>query len=312
MGPPLTISVDYPGRAVSAQVWRVEVGRVPLYLLDTNIAGQSRAGGPGHHGPVYGGDLDMRIKQEILLGIGGCRALEALGLQPTVCHMNEGHSAFLAAGARTPADGDQAAHFRRGPRAGLLRHFFTGHTPVMAGHDCFPPDLMDRYFGSYMRAAGHQPGRVSRPGPEEPGGRRRELLHDGAGAADGGLQQRRQQAARPGQPRDVAGLWPGVPEDEIPIGHVTNGVHFRSWISYEMNHLYNRYLGPDWREQPSDEALWKRAETIPAEELWRSHERRRERLVAFARRKLRAQLERRGAAQTGDRSRRRGARSGRR
>ena len=94
------------------------------------------------------------------------------------------------------------------------------------------------------------------------------------------------------------GLWPGVPEDEIPIGHITNGVHFRSWISQEMNLLYNRYLGPDWRDEPSDGTVWKRAESIPAEELWRSHERRRERLVSFSRRRLARQLEKRGAPQS--------------
>ena len=107
------------------------------------------------------------------------------------------------------------------------------------------------------------------------------------------------------------GLWPGVPEDEIPIGHVTNGVHFRSWISQEMNQLYDRYLGPDWREEPADGTVWKRAESIPAEELWRTHERRRERLVAFARRRLREQLETRGAPAIGDRGGRGGARPGR-
>jgi starch phosphorylase len=92
----------------------------------------------------------------------------------------------------------------------------------------------------------------------------------------------------------VEGDLAGVPEDEIPIGHITNGVHFRSWISYEMNQLYDRYLGPQWREEHADSKLWRRAESIPAEELWRTHERRRERLVAYARRRLRAQLQKRG------------------
>ncbi len=297
-GTPLTISVDYPGRPVSAQVWLVEVGRVPLYLLDTNIAANSRPEDRDITDQLYGGDLEMRLKQEILLGIGGCLALEALGLDPSVFHMNEGHSAFLALERVRGLMETKRLSFAEARELASCSMVFTGHTPVMAGHDFFPPDMLDRYFEAYRRAVGLSRSEflaLGRKNPADEGesfcmtvlALRMAAFSNAVSKLHGAVSRKMWQT-----------LWPGVPEDEIPISHVTNGVHFRSWISSEMNHLYNRYLGPDWREEPSDEALWKRAETIPAEELWRSHERRRERLVAFARRKLRGDLGRRGAAQT--------------
>jgi starch phosphorylase len=296
-GAPVYVSVEYPGRAVRAQVWLVRVGRVSLYLLDTNLR-ENLPDDRDITDQLYGGDLEMRIKQEIMLGIGGYRALEALGLKPTVCHMNEGHSAFLSLerARRLMIDrGFSFAEARELASAGLV---FTGHTPVEAGHDYFPPPLMDRYFSDYARALG-----LSRA--EFLGLGRRNAANDAEpfcmtvlalrmAAFSNGVSRLHGRVGR-AMWREI---WPGVPLDEVPIGHVTNGVHFRSWISYEMNQLYDRYLGPHWRDEPGNGALWKRAESIPAEELWRTHERRRERLVAYARRKLRAQLERRGAPQS--------------
>ncbi len=295
-GGPLEVRVAYPGRTVSARVWKAQVGRVPLYLLDTNYPANERPEDRDVTDQLYGGDLDMRIRQEILLGIGGYRALEALGLEPTVFHMNEGHSAFLGLErVRRLMERHRMtfAEARQLASAGLI---FTTHTPVEAGQDYFPPDLMDRYFGEYAAGLG-----LSRA--EFLGLGRRNPADDGEhfcmtvlalrlASFSNGVSRLHGQVSR----KMWRAIWPGLPLDEVPVGHVTNGVHFRSWISYEMNQLYDRYLGPSWREEPADRTLWQRVNSIPPEELWRTHERRRERLVAFARRRLRAQLERRGAA----------------
>ena len=293
-GSPLMISVSYPGRTVLAQVWRAQVGRVPLYLLDTNVPG-NQASDRDITDQLYGGDLEMRLKQEIMLGIGGYRAVQALGLTPTVYHINEGHSAFLAlerircllaAGRLTFAAAREAAS------AGLI---FTTHTPVAAGHDYFPPDLMRRYFTDYMAELGLSESEFLALGRRDPHDDNEAfcmtMLALRLAAHSNGVSRLHGQVSR----QMWQCLWPGVPENEVPIGHVTNGVHFRSWISREMNLLYDRYLGPRWQEEPGDQSVWQRATGIAAEELWRTHERRRERLVSFVRGRLRDQLQRRGA-----------------
>jgi starch phosphorylase len=297
-GSPLTISVEYPGRNVYAQVWLAQVGRVRLYLLDTNIPANSRAEDRDITDQLYGGDVEMRLKQEIMLGIGGSRALAAVGLEPEVYHMNEGHSAFLALERIRTLMNSRNLSFHEARALASSGLIFTGHTPVMAGHDFFSPGLMDHYFHDYAQTLGLSRSEFLGLGRTNPANEeenfcmtvlalRMASFRNGVSKLHGSVS------------RDMwRSLWPGVPVDEIPIRHVTNGVHFRSWISYEMNLLYDRYLGPDWREEPTDEMVWKRAQTIPAEELWRTHERRRERLVAFARRRLRAQLAQRGAPQS--------------
>lgn len=305
-GAPLVLEVPYPGRQVLAQVWRAQVGRVPLYLLDTNIPA-NRPEDRDLSDQLYGGDLEMRIKQEILLGLGGSRVLEALGLEPTVYHMNEGHSAFLAlerVRRLMQTHGLAFAEAREAASAGLV---FTTHTPVPAGHDYFPPDLMDRYFADFARSLGLARRDFLALGRQNPADETEPFCMTVLALR---LASHRNAVSRlHGQvTRGMwQGIWPGVPEDEVPLGHVTNGVHFRSWISYEMDQLYDRYLGPSWREHPADQKSWQRVERVPAEELWRTHERRRERLVAFARRRLRTQLVRRGAPPLADRGGGRGA-----
>ena len=296
-GSPQTVAVAYPGRQVTAQMWRVQVGRLTLFLLDTNIP----ANQPEDRDitdQLYGGDLELRLRQEILLGIGGYRALLALGLAPIVYHMNEGHSAFLGlerARGLMETHGLAFAEAREAASAGLI---FTTHTPVPAGHDQFPPDLIDRYLTDYARGLGlsrHDFLGLGRYNPDDEGSTfSMTVLALRLAAHSNGVSRLHGQVSR----RMMQSIWPGVPEDEIPIGHVTNGVHFRSWISYEMDQLYDRYLGLRWREEPADQSVWERAERISAEVLWRTHERRRERLVAFARRRLRAQREQRSAPQS--------------
>jgi starch phosphorylase len=293
-GEPLIVEVDYPGHRVKAQVWRVQVGRVPLFLLDTNLEPN-----PPQYRDItdrlYGGDNETRIQQEILMGVGGIRALRAMGIDPAVCHINEGHSAFLSLERMRMLMQEHSVSFAAAAQAVMAGNVFTTHTPVPAGIDIFPPHLIDKYFGSYYDSLGLSREEFLALGRTN-GGDRSEpfsmaVLALRLSAYSNGVSRLHGTVAR----RMWQGLVPGVPEDEIPIGHVTNGIHTLSWISQDMAVLLDRYLGPAWRNDPADPEVWKRVERIPDEELGRTHDRRRGRLIAFARRRLRTQLEQRGA-----------------
>ncbi len=294
-GGPLLVSLAFPGREVSARVWRVNVGRAGLILLDTNIPENTRED-QTITDRLYGGDLDMRIRQEMVLGMGGLRALDLLDLRPDVCHLNEGHSAFLVLErirALMAEHKHTFAEAREVARAGTV---FTTHTPVPAGIDRFPRQLMERYFTAYCQDCGVPMeellvlGRENPADPNSPWSPTMLALR--LAAHSNGVSRLHSIVSR----RMFQPLWPAVPANEIPIGSVTNGVHQLTFISPEMANLYERYLGPRWREDPGDQTVWVEAETIPEEELWRTHERSRERLVAFARRHLRNQLRRQGAS----------------
>ncbi len=295
-GGPLTVRVPHPGREVSAQVWLARVGRVQLYLLDTNIP-ENLPEDRGITDQLYGGDLEMRIRQEVVLGIGGCRALVALGLEPTVYHMNEGHSAFLAlerARALMSAHGLTFEEAREAASAGTI---FTTHTPVPAGHDAFPSELIDRYLTEYAAEFGLERanllalGRINPTDEGELFGMT--ILALKMSAYTNGVSELHGKVSR-----DMwQALWPGVPVNEVPIGHVTNGIHLASWVSEEMASYYDRYIGPRWRSEPTGKEIWAQAGQIPPEELWRIHERHREEMVLNIRETLQAQLDQHGAAQ---------------
>jgi len=295
--PGLTIQVEILDHPVTAQVWSVSVGRLKLFLLDTNIP-QNRVDDRKITYQLYGGDLEMRLKQEVLLGIGGYRALESMGLEPTVYHMNEGHSAFLSLERVVRLMETRKLSFQEARALASSSLIFTTHTPVAAGHDYFPPHMIERYFSSYFQRLGIGRSEFLGLGRQHPMDESEDfcmtVLALRLASFSNGVSELHGAVSR----QMWNGIWAGVPESEVPIGHVTNGVHFRSWVSFEMNQLYDRYLGPKWREEPADPALWQRTESIPAVELWRTHERRRERLVAYARQRLRAQFVSRGASQT--------------
>jgi len=294
-GEPAVVTVEYPEGSAQAAIWRVQVGRVPLFLLDTNL----ETNRPEHReitGQLYGGDNDLRIRQEILLGIGGIRALDALGLTPAACHMNEGHSAFLAIERIRNFMRSYGLTFEEARVAVAATNVFTTHTPVPAGNDVFSLERMRSYFTHYCNELGISIDDFIALGQE--GGKLNAnegfcmtvlALHtaayrNGVSALHGSVSRKMWQ-----------GVWPGVPQHELPITHVTNGIHTQSWLSDEMARLYNRYLGPRWLEDPVDQRIWERVVQIPDSELWRSHERLRARLVAYSRRRLREQLEQRGA-----------------
>ena len=293
-GKPVVIEVNLAGHPVYAQVWRVQVGRVPLYLLDTNIPKNARPEDRDITDQLYGGDKEMRIRQEIVLGIGGYYALQALGLKPTVYHMNEGHSAFLALEHVLQL---MRQHHLNIWEAGALASsslVFTTHTPVEAGHDYFPPELIDRYLGEKRYQLGvSQDDLMAFGRTRKIGDFCMTVLALRLASRTNGVSKLHGDVSR----RMWQWLWPDLPLEEVPIGHVTNGVHFCSWISLEMNQLYDRYLGPNWREEPANGDIWSRVNSIPTEELWRTHQRRRERLVSWARNRVRDQRLRRGAPQ---------------
>ena len=269
-----------------------------MYLLDTNFAQNSRTEDRDITDQLYGGDREMRIRQEIVLGIGGYRALKALGLAPTVYHMNEGHSAFLALEHVQNLMEKYAMSFAEARELAAASLVFTTHTPVKAGHDYFSDDLMNRYFGETARRLGmSMPDFLDLGRTEGIGEFCMTVLALRLASRSNGVSKLHGEVSR----QMWQSLWPNVPVDEIPIGHITNGVHFRSWISLELNQLYDRYLGPNWREEPANEEVWSGAHSIPAEELWRlmnagaSESGRRGRAAAFAtsgsaaaRRKLRS------------------------
>jgi starch phosphorylase len=293
-GSPLYISVPFPGRDVWCRIWRIQVGRVPLYLLDTNITKNS----PEDRqitGRLYGGDNDMRIRQEMILGIGGIRSLRALGKMPTVCHMNEGHSAFCGLERIRLLMEESHLSFAAAREAVTAGTCFTTHTPVPAGNDVFPPQMVDHYFSAYLTQLKLDRGELlglGRQNPRddnEPFGMT--VLAIRLANVTNGVSRLHGQVSR----KMWRNLWPELQEAEVPITSITNGVHTRSWLAPEMAQLYDRYLGIQWEDRPTDYAIWKRVDHIPDAELWRTHERRRERLVAFARARLKSQMKRRGA-----------------
>ena len=294
---PLRIEVDYPEGKVFAQIWRVSTGRVSLYLLDTNIEENTRSEDRDITDQLYGGNLNNRIRQEILLGIGGHRMLEAMDLHPTVYHMNEGHSAFLSLELVRSLMVKHSLSYREARELASTALVFTTHTPVAAGHDHFPPDMMDRYFSNLIPNLGIDRKRFLALGRRNPDDERESfcmtILALRMSSFSNGVSRLHGKISR----QLWNDLWPGVPEQEIPITHITNAVHFQSWISEEMEQLYERYLGPSWREQPAEKSVWRRVESIAVEELWHTHERRRERLVAFARNRLHMNLKKRNAVE---------------
>ena len=293
-GSVLTVDIDLPGRKVFAQIWQIRVGRLSLYTMDTNIL-KNRPEDRNLTGELYGGDIETRIQQEILLGIGGVRVLKKLGFKPSVFHMNEGHSAFLALERIRVAMEENNLTFWEAFELTKSGNVFTTHTPVPAGIDVFSPELMDKYFNNFcplLKISWDEflsLGRVNSSDSNEPFSMAILALKSSDFA--NGVSKLHGKVSR----RMWSSVWPQLPEDEVPISHDTNGIHYRSWISHDMADLYIRYLGPRWLKNPEDQTIWERIEQIPAEELWRTHERRRERMVAFARRRLSQQLKRRGA-----------------
>jgi starch phosphorylase len=293
-GKPIKISVQMPGRELFAVIWKVQVGRVPLYLLDSNIADNKLPEDRNLTDRLYGGDRRTRIRQEILMGIGGIRALDALGLRPHLCHMNEGHSAFLGLERIRQLMTEHKLTFQQAREIAKAGTIFTTHTPVPAGLERFGFDLIDEHFTTYFAQIGLTREQFIDLGREDMGDYQlfsMAVLALNLSSMANGVAKLHGKVSR----RIWNWLYPYVPEHEIPVTSVTNGIHIMSWISDDMASLLDRYLNPAWRDDTANEAMWQDIDIIPDDELWRIKARRRERLVAFIRRRLRAQLARRGA-----------------
>jgi len=292
-GDPITIDVEYPGRKVTARIWRIQVGRNPLFLLDTNLD-CNRPEDRELTSKLYGGDIDMRIRQEILLGIGGVRALKALGIEPDVFHLNEGHSAFLGLERIRDFMAERKMPYEVAFEVVRSSSVFTTHTPVPAGNDHFDPQLVRTYLKPMADQLGLGIDGLMALGRQDPTDKsetfcmtvlalRMAQFANGVSELHGSVSREMWQ-----------NVWPGVPVDELPISHITNGIHTRTWLCTELARLYDRYLGPRWFDKPTNHMVWERVNRIPDAELWRAHERMRERLVGYVRGSLQKQLENRG------------------
>ncbi|MGC8907242.1 MAG: alpha-glucan family phosphorylase [Desulfomonilaceae bacterium] len=281
--------LELDGQSVKVLVWKIQVGRIPLYLLDTSHPDNSPTA-RRITAELYGGDLEMRIQQEIVLGIGGAKAFHLLGLWPLVYHLNEGHAAFAALERIRQSMATYRVPFDVAMEAVAASTVFTTHTPVPAGIDMFPPDLVARYFSQYMRSMGMTVKDLLDLGRQDPEDRTSPLsmavlalrLSRGVNAVS--------KLHSTVSKKLWGGLWPHLDEEDIPIGYVTNGVHIPSYVSKEMADLFARYLGEEWVEEPDNAKIWLRIKNIPPAQLWRVHETRRERLVAFCRRRLARQM----------------------
>lgn len=292
-GNPLLVNVEFPERDVFMQIWEVKVGKAILYLLDTNIDLNSDED-KTITDQLYGGDNEMRVRQEIVLGIGGARALRAMNINITVYHMNEGHAAFLALERIRHIMETEKISFKEAKNFVTSSSVFTTHTPVPAGNDRFTVEIIRKYFHNFYSKIGLTEDEFLALGRENPLDKKEHfcmtVLAIRNAAYCNGVSELHGTVSR----NMWKNIWLSLPEHEVPIGHVTNGIQTLSWTSDEMMRLFNRYLGPRWIDNPADGSIWQNIDAIPDSELWRCRERLRERLVAFTRASLEEQLLSRG------------------
>ncbi len=281
-GGDVTVSVTLAGTVVHLKIWRIDVGRVNLYLLDSNIAQNAD---PVHRditGQLYAGDQHKRICQEIALGIGGLRALELLGLKPTVFHMNEGHSAFLAVERIRVLMETYGLSFEEAQVSTRANNIFTTHTSVPAGIDLFDTGLMHEYFHDYCLEAKIRFEDLLGLGRRNPSDAQEPFSMAIAAFKTSSYRNAVSRLHRQVSQQMWQDLWPKLPVWEVPITSITNGVHLPTWINGDLASVYDHYLRPDWREG-QDSAIWAQVSEIPDAELWEAHRRRKRRLIAFVR-----------------------------
>ena len=283
----LTVPVDLPGRIVQAAVWKAQVGRVPVLMLDTDIPLNDPADRP-ITGILYVRGREMRLCQEMVLGVGGVRALRALGISPAVWHMNEGHVAFLGL-ERTRERVKQGEGLADALKASARNAVFTTHTPVPAGNEAFDLDMVHRYLEPWIGEVGCEPEDVLALGQEN-GNFNLTALAIHLSSAVNGVSKLH------GQVSSIMWrhLWPGSPES--PVGAITNGVHTQTWVGPEMRALYARHLDPAWEEHLVEAEFWARIRAVPDDELWAAHRAQKERLIRFVRERVRSQGARHGLA----------------
>lgn len=291
-GDPIRVPIEFPDRVVTLQIWRADVGRIPLYLLDSNVL-ENAPNDQGITDSLYSGDTEMRIRQEIILGIGGLKALAALGINPSVCHMNEGHAAFLAIERIRKYIEDQGCDFRTARAATVHGNVFTTHTPVPAGFDVFTPDLLEKYMSNKVAKAkiGFDDFiKLGRLDPENTAESfNMAILAMETANHVNGVARLHGEVSR----GMFSQRWSEYPENEVPIDHVTNGIHTMTWVGRKMAELLDEYCGKEWRRNPSDPENWKGVDSIPDNELWQVREDQRGALVRYVRKRMETDLSRR-------------------
>jgi len=292
-GEAVGVQIETRSGSIGAKVWRVKVGRCDLLLLDSSVEGNA----PEDRdltSRLYGGDRRIRIRQELLLGVGGFRALKALGVTPGVLHLNEGHSAFAVLEAIRDRMAEEGLSFDQAVSRVSREVVFTTHTPVPAGHDRFHAGLLEEHLGPLRERLGISHERLLELGRENPGNRHEEFCMTVLG-----LKLSRRANAVSALHGEVSramwtGLYPGKPEDAVPIGHITNGMHVPSWLAPQMFRLYDRHLGTGWHEHSAEPRIWEGIESVDDGELWETHLSLKARLLDFVRSRAREQAQRRG------------------
>jgi len=291
-GQPVVVQVDTRHGSIRAKVWRVKVGRCNLYLLDSEVEGNAPED-QDLTSRLYGGDRRVRVHQELLLGVGGLRALKQLGITPGVLHLNEGHSGFVVLEAIRQRMEEEGISFEKAVPRVAREVVFTTHTPVPAGHDRFNADLIEEHLGPLRETLGLSRESFMALGRENPNDSEEPFCMTVLG-----LRLSRRANAVSSLHGEVSramwtGLSPGKHEDSVPIGHITNGVHVPSWLAPQMFRLYERHLGPGWHLRSSEAKIWEGIDDVDDGELWETHLNLKSRLIEFVRRRAVRQAARR-------------------
>ena len=291
-GEPVVVEIATRGGAIRAKVWRLKVGRIDLLLLDSNVAGNAPEDRETTS-RVYGGDARTRIRQELLLGVGGYRALKAMGISPGVLHLNEGHSGFAVFEAIRTRMVEEGIDFNAAASQIPREVIFTTHTPVPAGHDRFSPDLIEEHLGPLREELGISHENLMGFGREYPTDHGEQFCMTVLG-----LKLSRRANAVSSLHGEVSRamwkcLYPGRPEDAVPIGHITNGVHVPSWLAPQMCRLYDRHLGVGWQSNSGSSKTWEEIENVDDGELWETHLTLKAQLLEFVRSRAWEQAKRR-------------------
>jgi starch phosphorylase len=291
-GRPVIVQIQTRSGSIRARVWRLKIGRVDLLLLDSDVEGNAPEDRETAS-RLYGGDRRIRIRQELLLGVGGLRALRALGITPGVLHLNEGHCAFAVLEAIRMRMEDEGIAFEAAVPRVSREVVFTTHTPVPAGHDRFDANLIEEHLGPLRDSLGLSQESLMGLGRERPSN-----LEETFCMTVLALRFSRRANAVSALHGEVSramwtGLSPGKHEDDVPIGHITNGVHVPSWLAPQMFRLYDRHLGTGWHQHSSEVKIWEGIENVDDGELWETHLNLKSRLIEFVRRRAVEQAERR-------------------
>ncbi len=296
-GNEIIVSVYLPTGELFIKVWRIDVGRVKLYVLDTNIPQNRSIEHREITDQLYGGDILKRIRQEIVLGIGGLRAIARLGVKPTVHHMNEGHSAFLAIERIRVLMQDNGLSFDQALEATRVSNVFTTHTSVPAGIDLFDSGLLYEHFGEYCQKSGLSFETLLSLGKTNPQDNSERFSMAVLALKTSAFRNAVSVLHRTVSQEMFQALWPKLPLEEVPITSVTNGVHQPTWINGDLASLYDQYLQPDWRERLDDEKMWEAVGEIPTQEMWEMHRKRKRRMVSYVReRSVNSAIQRKASA----------------